>query len=78
MSLNGTHQVALWASVAAFFGYLLAVGLFDLLEPDRWVEYVGAFLVAAITAGGVYAKERLSEAKREEKAAPRPGSRKTR
>jgi hypothetical protein len=62
------HDVALWASLAAFFGSLLAIGIFDLLNPDQWQEYLGALIVAAITGGGVYAKERLDYAKREEAA----------
>jgi hypothetical protein len=57
--------VALWAGVAAFFGSLVTVGIFDALNPEQWLEYVGALLVAAITAGGVYAKERYEVAKRE-------------
>ena len=75
--MNG-HEVALWSAVAAFFGYLLATGLFDVLDVDRIYEYAGAFIVAAITAGAVYSKERLDEAKREreQKAAPKPSSRK--
>ena len=60
--MNG-HEVALWAGVAAFFGSLLAIGAFDILNPDQWVEYLGAFIVALITAGGVYAKQRLNDAK---------------
>jgi hypothetical protein len=60
------HDVALWAGAAAFFGSLLAIGVFDILDPDQWVEYLGAILVALITAGAVYSKERLSAAKREE------------
>jgi len=59
------HDVALWAGVAAFFGSLLAVGVFDILNPDAWLEYLGALIVAGITAGAVYAKERLDAAKRE-------------
>jgi hypothetical protein len=58
------HQVALWAGVAAFFGSLLAIGVFDVFEPEQWVQYLGAIVVAGITAGGVYAKERLDDAKR--------------
>ena len=77
MSLNGSHEVALWSSVAAFFGYLLATGLFDVLNIDQVWEYGGALLVAAITAGAVYSKERLDEAKRERKHAARPSSRKS-
>lgn len=68
--MNG-HEVALWSGVAAFFGSLLAIGIFDVLNPDQWVQYVGALLVAAITAGAVYAKERLSAAKQEEDARAR-------
>jgi hypothetical protein len=60
------HDVALWAGAAAFFGSLLAIGVFDLLNPDQWKEYLGAIIVAGITAGGVYAKERLTYAKKEE------------
>lgn len=58
-----SKDTALWAGVAAFFGSLLAVGIFDVFNPDQWVQYVGAILVAAITAGGVYAKERLTVAR---------------
>jgi hypothetical protein len=62
--MNGSHDVALWAGVVAFFGTLLAIGIFDVFEPDQWVEYLGSFLVAAITAGSVYAKQRLDDAKK--------------
>lgn len=59
-----SHEIALWAGVAAFFGTLLAVGIFDILNPDKWLEYLGAILAAFITAGGVYAKQRLDDAKK--------------
>lgn len=59
------HQVALWAGVAAFFGSLLTISIVDILNPDQWVEYLGALIIAAITAGGVYSRERLQDAKRE-------------
>lgn len=65
--MNGKHDVALWASLFAFFSSLLAIGIFDAFNPDQWVEYIGAFLVAAITGGSVYTKERLDEAKKKEK-----------
>ena len=61
--MNRSHQVALWAGVAAFFGSLLAIGIFDILNPDQWKEYFGALIVAFITGGGVYAKQRLTDAK---------------
>jgi uncharacterized membrane protein YjjB (DUF3815 family) len=60
------HEVALWAGVVAFFGSLLAIGIFDVLNPEQWAEYLGALIVAFITAGGVYAKQRLDDAKRSE------------
>jgi len=62
---NRSHQVAFWAGVAAFFGSLLAIGLFDVLNPDQLAEYAGAFIVAGITSGSVYAHERLNDAKKE-------------
>lgn len=58
-----SHQVALWAGLVAFFGSLLAIGIFDVLNPDQWQEYLGALIVAFITAGGVYAKQRLDDEK---------------
>jgi len=63
-----SHEVALWASLVAFFGSLLAIGIFDIFNPDQWQEYFGAIIVAAITGGGVYAKERLDYAKKDEKS----------
>jgi hypothetical protein len=59
------HDVAIWAAFTAFFGSLATIAVFDILDPAQWVEFFGALIVAAITAGGVYAKERLDEAKRE-------------
>jgi uncharacterized membrane protein YjjB (DUF3815 family) len=61
---NSRHDVALWAGVVAFFGSLLAIGIFDILNPEQWAEYLGALIVAFITAGGVYSKQRLDDAKR--------------
>lgn len=58
------NEVALWAGVAAFFGSLLAIGIFDILNPDQWAEYLGAILVGAITGAAVYSKERLGFAKK--------------
>lgn len=60
--MNG-HEVALWAGVVAFFGSLLAIGIFDVFNADQWAEYFGAIIVAFITGGGVYAKQRLDDAK---------------
>jgi hypothetical protein len=63
MNGNGRHQVALWAGLAAFFGSLLTIGVFDVLNPDKVAEYAGALIVAFITAGAVYSKQRLDDAK---------------
>lgn len=70
--MDRKHEVALWSGIAAFFASLLAVGIFDILNPDQLLEYLGAFLVAFITAGSVYAKERLDEAKKEREEANLP------
>jgi hypothetical protein len=59
------HQVALWASVAAFFGSLASFTLVDIISPGEWVQLVAALLTAIIVAGGVYSHERLGDAKRE-------------
>jgi hypothetical protein len=63
--MNGRHEAALWAGIAAFFGSLLAIGIFDLLNPDQWAQYLGALIVAGITAGSVYSKQRYEDAKKE-------------
>jgi hypothetical protein len=60
--MNG-HELALWAGVVAFFGSLLAVGVFDLINPDKVWEYMSALIVAGITGGSVYAKQRYDDAK---------------
>jgi hypothetical protein len=57
------HEVALWAGAAAFFSSLLAIGAFDLLDVNGRAELLGSIIVAAITGGAVYSKERLNSAK---------------
>jgi|tagenome__1003787_1003787.scaffolds.fasta_scaffold17902458_1 hypothetical protein len=59
------HAVALWASIAAFFGSLASFTLVDILSPGEWVQLLAALLTACIVAGGVYSHERLADAKRE-------------
>lgn len=66
--MNG-HEVALWAGAASFFSSVLAVGVFDLLDVEGWAELLSALLVAALTAGAVYSKERLGYAKKREDGA---------
>jgi hypothetical protein len=60
--MNG-HQVALWAGVAAFFGSLATIGAIEVINPDQIIKLAGSLFVAVITAGGVYAKQRLDDAK---------------
>jgi hypothetical protein len=57
------HQVAWWASVAAFFGSLASFTLVDIISPGEWVQAVAALLTAMIVAGGVYSQQRLHDAK---------------
>lgn len=57
------HEEALWAGAFAFFSSLLAIGVFDVLNPDQWVEYLGAVLVAFFTAGAVYTRRRYDDAR---------------
>lgn len=64
--MKRSHEIALWSGVFAFFGSLIAVGIFDVFNPDQWIEYIGALIVAFITAGSVYAKQRLDDAKKED------------
>ncbi len=63
MTDSDHNDVALWAGVSAFFGSLLALGLFDLLDIKGWWALFSGIIVAGVTAGGVYAKERLNTAK---------------
>ena len=65
--MNGEHQIAIWAGVAAFFASLLAIGIFDILDPDQWAEYLGSIIVAVITAGAVYSRQRLNDARQQDK-----------
>ena len=62
--MSKAQEVSLWAGIAAALGSLLAIGIFDILNPDQWAEYLGAILIGAITGGAVYAKERLGFAKK--------------
>ena len=66
------HDTAVWAGVSSFFASLLAIGVLDLVTPDKAWHLAGAFLVAAITGGSIYAKQRLEEAKKEEIVKSKP------
>jgi hypothetical protein len=61
--MNKAQEVSLWAGAAAFFGSVLAVGAFDLLNVDGLAEFLISVIVAAFTAGAVYTKQRLDFAK---------------
>jgi hypothetical protein len=62
------HEVALWAGIAAFFGSLLTIGVVDIINPHQFLKYLGSFIIAFITAGAVYAKQRYDDAKTEAEA----------
>lgn len=59
---NG-NAVALWGGVSSFFATVLALGTIDILNPDDRVQFIGGVVVGLITAGAVYAKQRLDDAK---------------
>lgn len=61
------HEIALWSGIVALFTNFILIGIFELFNPDREVRFLGALLSGLITAGSVYAKVRLDDAK-EEKA----------
>lgn len=60
-----SHEIALWAGVSAFFSSLLAMGIIDIFNPDEWVQFIGALILAFITAVSSYARNRYIEAKKE-------------
>lgn len=60
--MNG-HEIAIWSGVAAFFSSLLAIGIVDIFNPNEVVKFLSSLLVAGITAGAVYSKQRLDDAK---------------
>jgi hypothetical protein len=57
------HEIAWWASVAAFFGSLATIGAIDIVNPNNTLKLLGSIIIAIITGGGVYSKQRLDEAK---------------
>ena len=65
-TISHDHEVALWSAVASFFASLLAIGVFDITDAAGIFALVGAIIVSFVTAGSVYAKQRLDDAKKEE------------
>jgi hypothetical protein len=64
--MRRSHDVALWAGIAAFFASLLTIGVVDILNPDDWIKFASSLIVAFITAGAVYSKQRLDDAKQQQ------------
>ena len=62
--MGGRHETALWAGVAAFFGSLLTIGVIDIFSPGQLVKFASSVVIALITAGAVYSKQRLDDAKK--------------
>lgn len=59
---NG-NATATWAGVSAFFATLLAVGAIDIFNPSDQIRLLSSIIVGLITAGAIYSKQRLEEAK---------------
>lgn len=57
------NHTALWAGVSAFFATLLAIGTIDIFNPDDEIRLLSGFVVGLITAGAVYSKQKLEDAK---------------
>lgn len=60
--MNNGHSVAVWSGVASFFATILAIVAIDTLDPSDRVRLLSSVVVGPITAGAVYAKERLNDA----------------
>ncbi len=63
MTRQKSHEVALWAGAAAFFGSVLAVAAFDVFDVHGWENLFTGVIAGLVTGGAVYAKERLTFAK---------------
>jgi small neutral amino acid transporter SnatA (MarC family) len=60
-----SNSLALWAGISAFFATLLGVGVIDIFNPTDQVRLASGVVVGLITAGAVYSKQRLDDAKKE-------------
>jgi hypothetical protein len=59
------HQIATWSGVSSFFATILAIGAINILNPNDRLRFISALFVGLITAGAVYARERLHDARGE-------------
>jgi hypothetical protein len=59
-----SQEVSLWAGAAAFFGSVLAIGAFDILDIEGWAKFFAGLLIGVFTGGAVYSRERLTFARR--------------
>lgn len=57
------HEVAWWSSVAAFFSSLLTIGAIDVIDPSNVIKLTGSIIIAVVTGGAMYSKQRLDEAR---------------
>ena len=57
----------MWAGTSSFFGTLLTLGIIDAFDIRDWPRYLGAILISGMTAGTVYSRARLYDAKKEAK-----------
>lgn len=63
-SMKRSHQIAFWAGVYSFFATILAIGAINVFNPEDQLRFIGGVVVGLMTAGGVYAKQRLDDAKK--------------
>jgi hypothetical protein len=59
------HEPAVWAALAAFFASVITIGTIDILEPGEAIQFAGAVIIGLFTGGGVYANQRLIDARTE-------------
>jgi len=57
------HPIAIWSGVVSFFATILAIGVIDILNPSDRAQFLSSIFVGLLTAGAVYARERLHDAK---------------
>lgn len=63
------HDIAVWAGITSFFCTVVAIITVDILEPGHALQFLGALIIGLLTGGGVYAKQRLDDAKTQQRVA---------
>jgi hypothetical protein len=58
------NHLAFWSGLSAFFATILAIGAIDILNPSDQLRFLSSIVVGLITAGAVYSKQQLDDAKK--------------